>query len=579
MADSAKGAHEDDRLTRAENIVAELRANPALLSQDPIDLAIRFEVEPALMHRILRTRALADRRVRRPRFSLKKLLLEIRSVIGRAVQGVTIQPYAYLLVVSLLYVISGAFSVVSIKFSGGIVIRTENGMAAAAGALYFAAQMLCLFVRPHFKYLVAAMFGSLVSFSIVVWLTPMSNTAVGTRLVFALGGGIGFLFLIAFFGTGFLLAGASVQAWVGRRREENETRQQLLSRLFNLQSQLATLPPEAARPPNVLIQRLRKNLFWWSAAAGLLETSLALGMDRGIRLHPGGGRAGFDPEVVVVVVGIALISFLSTVAGSAKRGLLVAGALAVSEALPYLGILLFRGATRLTTVTAGSRYFDGIMVQFVVIAVVLYAHFIQRELKRLRREGVPNEAAIVGDILDVKQRLAAASVKVYVMVADVFGSTKMKEGADPLKAEFSFRNYQSWVAETAAAYSGSVEATTGDGAIVAFGTPGHALACTLSLQRNIDAFNKDRNLLQTPFRLRVSLHSGLVVGQLNKVQFTEVIDVAAHVEKASPVGGFAATMDFLTELTEPLDGVSQGPMIDGRQVYVCEPVSMALMPV
>ncbi len=261
-------------------------------------------------------------------------------------------------------------------------------------------------------------------------------------------------------------------------------------------------------------------------------------------------------------------------AGTWKKGVVLALSLTLGAAASFALIVAIHRIPGLTPANAFDHWARESAAHVGFMAAVIYLVSLKRDLARLRREGVPNEASVVAELMEVRDRLAAASVKVYVMAVDVVGSTKMKDRADPLLAEFSFRSFQSWTASIAAKHGGKVDAMTGDGAILAFGTGQQALSCTLDLQSSMADFNATKNRLATPFRTRVSLHAGLVVGELDKVQFAEVIDIAAHVEKLSPVGGFAATMDFLQELAEPLEGVRQGPVVDGRQVYLCEPAQV-----
>jgi hypothetical protein len=65
------------------------------------------------------------------------------------------------------------------------------------------------------------------------------------------------------------------------------------------------------------------------------------------------------------------------------------------------------------------------------------------------------------------------------------------------------------------------------------------------------------------------------MADLDKVQFTHVIDVAAHVEKASPIGGMAITEQVWKALGEPEDFACLGTEIDGFQIYASTPSTPA----
>ena len=155
------------------------------------------------------------------------------------------------------------------------------------------------------------------------------------------------------------------------------------------------------------------------------------------------------------------------------------------------------------------------------------------------------------------------------MVVDAAGSTLMKRNAEPVMVEYSFGQYQRWIADIVAKHDGKVDMTTGDGAICAFGDPSKALDAARNLHEDTARFNEQNNQLELPFRLRVALHSGAVVADLNKVQFTEVIDVAAHVEKYSPIGGIALTGPFVRALPKFPD-LTPSATVDGVDVFRIE---------
>jgi class 3 adenylate cyclase len=203
----------------------------------------------------------------------------------------------------------------------------------------------------------------------------------------------------------------------------------------------------------------------------------------------------------------------------------------------------------------------------VIILLVRFTAFFNRTLARYRSGSGSDEASVVAELLEIRHRLSSEPVQVYVMVVDAAGSTQMKRNADSLVVEYSFGRYQSWIARIVTESGGKVDLTTGDGAICAFSTAEQALTAARGIQGGVSDLNRDENRLEMPFRLRVALHAGAVVADLDKVQFTEVIDVAAHVEKLSPVGGIAITKPFLAALIQAPDLEAKGS-VDGVDVFV-----------
>jgi class 3 adenylate cyclase len=85
----------------------------------------------------------------------------------------------------------------------------------------------------------------------------------------------------------------------------------------------------------------------------------------------------------------------------------------------------------------------------------------------------------------------------------------------------------------------------------------------------IQEFNEKTNKLTMPFKLRIGLHRGMVMGQIDKVQYTDVIDIAAHVEAACQVGGVTVTEPVWESLTDKR-GDRLSIAIDSFTVYQLE---------
>ncbi|HTQ08595.1 MAG TPA: adenylate/guanylate cyclase domain-containing protein, partial [Fimbriimonadaceae bacterium] len=173
-----------------------------------------------------------------------------------------------------------------------------------------------------------------------------------------------------------------------------------------------------------------------------------------------------------------------------------------------------------------------------------------------------DQATLLAEMVRIQWKLSNEAASVCVMVVDAAKSSEMKAAADPLTVEYSFREYQEWIENVSAEHGGRVHSTAGDGAVVAFTDCEQALVAARDLQRDVSRFNRTVNRLSMPFRLRIGLHTGEVAGDINKIQFTEVIDIAAHIEKACPIGGIAVTdavaeklaADYFRDLEAEIDG-------------------------
>jgi class 3 adenylate cyclase len=209
------------------------------------------------------------------------------------------------------------------------------------------------------------------------------------------------------------------------------------------------------------------------------------------------------------------------------------------------------------------------VIYFVMTSLVFLGFRQSRKWLAKGRAQDGDVDALVGELLEVQWRLTSTPSDVYVMVVDVAGSTKMKAGCDVLDAEFSFGCYQTWVKSIVLQHCGRIEATAGDSAISAFGNAKQAVSASWQILGDLDRFNQMSNRLPCAFRLRIALHKGPVLSSLSQVQFSHVIDVAAHVEKVSPVNGMALTDPF-TQLLEPsaTQSLIPGPEVDGIQTYL-----------
>lgn len=182
----------------------------------------------------------------------------------------------------------------------------------------------------------------------------------------------------------------------------------------------------------------------------------------------------------------------------------------------------------------------------MVLAIAVGQVFAARRRTSKIQRG--DRAILIEELLDAEHRLRASTGEVTAVVVDVAGSTEMKKGLDPLAVEWTYREYQAMLAATAIEHGGRVLSTAGDGAVLSFEDSQAAVACSLSIQSRIEEFNSGVSRIPVPFRLRIGVHCGEVQGELGEVQFSRVIDVAAHVEALSPVGKVAITDTVASKL-------------------------------
>jgi class 3 adenylate cyclase len=193
----------------------------------------------------------------------------------------------------------------------------------------------------------------------------------------------------------------------------------------------------------------------------------------------------------------------------------------------------------------------------------------RQRVARLKRQDV---SALRQEVIDLEWRLAPTQQTQCVLAVDVKGSTRLKEGADPLVAEACFREYQELVRRTCERFGGKVHATAGDGAFVGFADAASAYNAALAVLGAMPEFNEHVNKLDAPFRLRVGIHQDEVFGELSEVQFSRALDVAAHIEGAAPVDGIAVS-DAVAAVLPELAFFRAPNDVDGYAVYF--PVGVA----
>jgi class 3 adenylate cyclase len=215
----------------------------------------------------------------------------------------------------------------------------------------------------------------------------------------------------------------------------------------------------------------------------------------------------------------------------------------------------------LPSTLAVSTFFAGVSLTAAVGADL------QRKASRQRNLQRNDPATVLAEMVRIQLRLAQHGGSVCVLVVDAVKSAAMKANADPLAVEYSFREYQEWIEAVSEKYQGQVHSTAGDGAVVAFPNCELAFDAARMIQSDLARINQEVNRLAHPFRLRVGLHVGQVVGNLDEVEFTEVIDIAAHLQDAAPIAGIAVTDDVAACLLEELF-IPLAEVIDGHRVLL-----------
>lgn len=157
------------------------------------------------------------------------------------------------------------------------------------------------------------------------------------------------------------------------------------------------------------------------------------------------------------------------------------------------------------------------------------------------KDPVKERQAMLTQLVELQERLRSGEQSMTFLSVDIVGSTRLKQLADPLSVEFTFTEYHSYVERITKRYGGQVHSTAGDGVTCAFDHPQQAFGAARTIQTGLIELNTHRNKIGTPIVLRCGVHTGTVVTpdvrDVTSVNFSQVIDIAAHMQKVCPPGG------------------------------------------
>jgi class 3 adenylate cyclase len=209
-----------------------------------------------------------------------------------------------------------------------------------------------------------------------------------------------------------------------------------------------------------------------------------------------------------------------------------------------------------------ANFGEFLLVPYTIVGAVLglvFYRIMERNRAKLGlKDPVRDRQEMLRQLVDLREKLHSGSQSMTFLSLDIVGSTQMKESADPLAVEFTFNEYHDFVDRLAAKYGGRVHSTAGDGIICAFESPAAALGAAKNIQAGLFELNSLRNKIGTPIVLRAGIHAGTVVvpdGDVTAVNFTHVIDMTAHIQKACPPGGIAVSAMAATGLSGGLSAV------------------------
>lgn len=555
-----------------------VQESPGRINEPARDLAQRFglseafvrEVQEAIFDRREDVDALASLgdRVRKFSRGVRALVRDVGRAVAKIWCRLTDQPLRFVLVSGLV------FLVVYFASAPFFVLRTIalDGAVGVFFVLVFASHLLCFARHGTIKVpLVAAatLAPGLLAFGLTLPLAPQAERLpVHQIAILALG-------LTAFYasvGAAAAVLGGLVKMRREARREAKISRQEQLDRLFELERRFQEIVETSGSSGFALgwVSNMRRwagfplAAFLAGAGFGVLRVLLVGGVQA---LHLERNTVMIMFQMLLVILGLAAFTTVGYLAGGVRKSiaaLLIAFCgFALSMAIP---IGAFGPDTLLNFFRSGNAlYFIAALGVLGVLTGV--ASRVENQSMRAERLLNSDPVALYSEVLRLQWKLRPASLATCVVVVDVAGSTSMKMDSDPLKIEYSFRAYQDLVSQIAADYGGTVVSRAGDGAVVSFPECSAAVRAARAIQSAMPEFNQTKNVLDHRFRVRIGLHSGQTTAGLEEVPFNELIDIAAHVERVSPVGGIALTEEVAKQVPEEPTAALQDA-VDGHGVRI-----------
>lgn len=581
-----------DAVRAAKGLATALRQDPELGRSPPEALARSLGIPEDLVRQVLASIQASERRPRTSHaHSIKSGLAKVWQAFAKVGRTCTRRPVYFVLVTTLL----AAIGVLSLLLNEGTPSSSGSvlGLHAGIGLSLLALHVACYVRHARLRY---ALWGGLIVWGALIGIHYVQRLLANDAAPASLGtmGVIQTVFVAFLAALQYAVIGA-VGAVAGGyfagvrfdRAVDGMPRQELLSRLFELQSRLgqstatsAAVAPSAQRYR--LVERFRRAWPLYTIFCGLgfgfLYVSLLTYVGYASAQAAVPPYLMFVVHIALMALEFALIAAVAFFSGSIWKAVAAAWLYQLST-FPALMVDLrdripgwIFGPAWVQETWLQAEPLRWLLIYTTGIALVVgIGTEVENRARRQKRLMTNDPAALMTEMVRIEWLLSSRAAEVTVLVVDVARSAQMKAEADPLVAEYCFREYQCFVETVCARYGGCVHSTAGDGAVVAFHETARAFEAARALQTEIETFNRTQNRLASPFRLRVGIHVGHVAAELNKVQFTEVIDFAAHAQATAPVGGIAVTGAAAAHL-------DKGALLPLRETIGSQALYIALQP-
>jgi class 3 adenylate cyclase len=583
------GSPETSLADSADALLNHLRRNPVDALRPAPELATQFRMDPQFVASVLEGIQVKRSQVVKPKGPRFQGIRQLGTRLSRFIDGMMANPTQFVLWTSLIAVVTFAlinqFGPTKVEVRGAGISFTDGGLFGLM-LIAFATHMVCYF--RHGMSRNALKGGAIVwgvtatAFAIGIARSHGTETT-GQKLGYMVLASLGLVIisgLYAALGCLFSVAGGYVRSKVSERAEEQLSRQEILQRYFALQERLKEGARERVMEDRLLDSSLgeffNRSPFLVASVYMAICTLLAMisqsitGLTRSsVPTNSGPVVQAFSLFIQLLVLALSSLGYVAfgLYSKSIGRAVLVSiAASAISVVVSWVPVGDFGFQNWWNRKEFGASLTVGAVFAFVSFTAAVGAD-LQRKASRQRKLHRNDPATVLAEMVRIQLRLAQHGGSICVLVVDAAKSAAMKANADPLTVEYSFREYQEWIEALCERFQGRVHSTAGDGAVVAFPNCPLAFDAARALQSDLARFNAEVNRLSHPFRLRIGMHMGQIVGNLDEVEFTEVIDIAAHVQSAAPIAGIAVTDDVAACMIEE-SFIPLADEIDGHRVLL-----------
>ncbi len=175
--------------------------------------------------------------------------------------------------------------------------------------------------------------------------------------------------------------------------------------------------------------------------------------------------------------------------------------------------------------------------------------------------------------IDLDRSIEEFSVMGSFLDVDIVSSRAMKgQGAKAEHIIVSFDRFRSYVGGICEEWEGQVLNSNGDELMCFFESAARAVLAGSAMLERLSDFNRQLNLLETDFRFRIGVHTGLSLVDLDAgIAYSDVLDTAGHIQKLAEPDTLLLSQTTLDSLPGPVPVSKAGELTgDGRLLYRLE---------